>query len=98
MSAVAEFLEITRGSAPLVLSLPHTGGWITRHYGCPDQGIHAVQMELACRSYMREPIGPVTEANWPAPYDAGVAGPLRGVLRSVLETCKVSAAACDRQS
>ena len=28
------------------------GGWITRHYGRPAQGVHAVQMELACRAYM----------------------------------------------
>jgi formiminoglutamase len=30
------------------------GGWITRHYGHPSRGIHAVQMELACRSYLEE--------------------------------------------
>src|SRR3546814_12180730 len=27
------------------------GGWTTRHYGRPDDGIHAVQMELAQRGY-----------------------------------------------
>ncbi len=30
------------------------GGYITRHYGQPDQGIHAVQLELAQRTYMCE--------------------------------------------
>lgn len=30
------------------------GGWITRHYGNPRKGIHAVQMELAQRFYMKE--------------------------------------------
>ena len=43
------------------------GGWITRHYGRPAEGVHVVQMELACRGYMQEPVGPVTEATWPPP-------------------------------
>ncbi len=30
------------------------GGHITRHYGNPAEGIHAVQLELAQRTYMRE--------------------------------------------
>ncbi|WP_374383932.1 N-formylglutamate deformylase [Dongia sp.] len=30
------------------------GGYITRHYGEPANGIHAVQLELAQRTYMRE--------------------------------------------
>ena len=30
------------------------GGYITRHYGDPEHGIHAVQLELAQRTYMRE--------------------------------------------
>jgi N-formylglutamate deformylase len=41
------------------------GGWITRRYGAPQRGIHAVQMELARRSYMDEteeiPYGPYSE-------------------------------------
>eukprot|EP01037_Dinobryon_pediforme_P014095 gene14095-14214_t len=28
------------------------GGYITRHYGAPHLGIHALQMELACRAYI----------------------------------------------
>jgi hypothetical protein len=31
------------------------GGWTTRRYGQPTQGVHAIQMELACRGYMDEP-------------------------------------------
>jgi N-formylglutamate deformylase len=31
------------------------GGWITRRYGQPERGVHAVQMELACRGYIDEP-------------------------------------------
>ncbi|UWQ04811.1 N-formylglutamate deformylase [Aliiroseovarius crassostreae] len=30
------------------------GGWTTRHYGQPETGIHAIQMELAQRTYMDE--------------------------------------------
>lgn len=28
------------------------GGWTTRHYGRPDQGVHAIQMELAQSTYL----------------------------------------------
>ena len=30
------------------------GGWTTRHYGQPAKGVHAIQMELAQRTYMDE--------------------------------------------
>ena len=30
------------------------GGYITRHYGAPDAGVHAVQLEMAQSSYMEE--------------------------------------------
>jgi N-formylglutamate deformylase len=30
------------------------GGYTTRHYGQPHAGIHAVQLEMACRTYMLE--------------------------------------------
>ena len=61
------------------------GGYITRHFGNPGTGVHAIQMELACRGYMRERPGPVTEADWPPPYDAAFEAPLRTVLQSVIE-------------
>lgn len=28
------------------------GGWTTRHYGRPERGVHAIQMELAQRGYI----------------------------------------------
>ncbi len=31
------------------------GGFITRHYGQPENNIHAVQLELSQRTYMNEP-------------------------------------------
>jgi formiminoglutamase len=63
------------------------GGWTTRRHGRPDDGVHAIQMELACRAYMDEPNGPPTSANWPSPYDSHRATPAREVLAKVLETC-----------
>jgi formiminoglutamase len=63
------------------------GGYITRHYGRPERGVHALQMELACRGYLRETPGPVTEALWPPRYDAEHAAPLRAVLVRILEAC-----------
>lgn len=30
------------------------GGWTTRHYGQPETGLHAIQMELAQSTYMEE--------------------------------------------
>jgi N-formylglutamate deformylase len=61
------------------------GGWITRHYGNPAGGVHALQMELSCRGYMREPaeVGP---DNWPTPYDPTFAEPMRQMLMAILRT------------
>ena len=54
------------------------GGWITRHYGDPARGVHAVQMEIARRGYMREPA-----RNDPPPQDLDLerAGRLRDILK-----------------
>lgn len=38
----------------LVVNGRFRGGWITRRYGQPSEGVHAVQMELAQRIYMDE--------------------------------------------
>ena len=63
------------------------GGWITRHYGRPQDGVHVVQMELACRSYMSEPKIDVTETDWPTPYDSAHAAPMRAVVTDILRAC-----------
>jgi N-formylglutamate deformylase len=62
------------------------GGWITRHYGNPRNGIHAVQMELAMRGYLHEP-DEITADNWPAPLDDVHAALLRVALRDILDAC-----------
>ena len=55
-----------------------TGGYITRNYGDPANGVHAVQLEQAQCSYMNED----------APYDyrEDLAEGVRPTLRSLLET------------
>jgi len=83
--AASGFSSITNGR--------FKGGWITRYYGEPARGVHAIQMELACRGYMQEPAGAVTELNWPPPYDPARAAPLRSTLKKVLEACSVFARA-----
>lgn len=75
------------GGASHVVDGRFRGGWITRHHGRPGEGVHALQMELACRGYLREPPGTVDEANWPAAFDADFAAPMRDTLRAVLGAC-----------
>lgn len=60
------------------------GGWTTRHYGRPETGVHAIQMELAMRGYMDEPDSPDPD-NWPTPLHADPA--ILPVLRQVIDAC-----------
>jgi N-formylglutamate deformylase len=82
---IAAIASASRFSA--VINGRFKGGYITRQYGTPERGVHAVQMELACRGYMREPVGPVDESNWPVPFDPAYAADIRATLRAILETC-----------
>ncbi len=59
-----------------VLNGRFRGGYITRHYGRPAEGIDAIQLELAQRTYMDE--------RAPGPYDADHAAPLVTVLRHLV--------------
>lgn len=54
------------------------GGWTTRHYGRPEAGIHAIQMEIAQSAYLE------TEEP-PFAYDEDKAAALRLHLRAILE-------------
>jgi N-formylglutamate deformylase len=87
--ALAEAIEevCDRSAFSRVTNGRFKGGWTTRRYGQPDRGVHAVQMELACRAYLREPDSPLTAASWPAAYDPAHAAPLRAVLADVLRAC-----------
>ena len=73
---VSRFSHVTNGR--------FKGGWTTRHYGHPEMGIHAIQLELACRGYMDEP-AKVLPANWPPAYDPVRAAPMRDVLKRILD-------------
>jgi formiminoglutamase len=53
------------------------GGWCTRHYGRPDKGLHAIQMELAQSTHL------ATEAA-PFAFDAQKADALRPILADIL--------------
>ncbi|SMF41614.1 formiminoglutamase [Xaviernesmea oryzae] len=53
------------------------GGWTTRHYGRPEEGVHAIQMELSQASHL------VAEAS-PFAYDAPKAERLRTHLKDIL--------------
>lgn len=68
------------------------GGWTTRHYGRPVEGVHAIQMELACRGYIDEP-AVFDEAHWPTPYDEARAAPMREALTHILTACLTFAGA-----
>ena len=58
------------------------GGYITRHYGRPAQGVEAVQLEISQRCYMDE-----ESFAW----DADKAARLQPVLRRLLEAALASA-------
>jgi len=72
------------------------GGYITRHHGNPADGVHALQMELSCRGYMREPTGKGRPENWPVDYDPDYAAPIRAQLTEILEAARDWAAGTKR--
>ncbi len=55
-----------------------TGGYITRHYGAPEDGVVAAQLELTQISYMDE--------RYPFAFSEKKANRLRPVLRELLRT------------
>jgi N-formylglutamate deformylase len=76
-TALAGVLERASGYSHVVNGR-FTGGYITRTYGDPANGVHAVQLEQAQCSYMNEE----------APYDyrEDLADGVRPTLRALLET------------
>ena len=65
------------------------GGWTTRHYGKPETGVHAIQMELAQVSHL------TTEAP-PFAYDEEKAARLRIPLKDILNSLEALAATLPR--
>jgi N-formylglutamate amidohydrolase len=60
-----------------VLDGRFVGGYITRHYGRPADGVHAIQLELAQRSYMDERT---------REFDEAKAAAVRATLTGMLQT------------
>jgi len=60
-----------------VLNGRFKGGWTTRHYGRPDHGVHAIQMELSQATHLGE-------GEHRFDYDEAKAGRLRPVLKELL--------------
>ena len=65
-----------------VLNGRFKGGYITRHYGDPDNHIHALQLEIAQRAYMDENS---------LQFDTAKAAALRVTLRTMLQTYRGAA-------
>ncbi len=57
---------------PHVLNGRFKGGYITRHYGEPENGVHAIQLEMAQNTYMNE--------TFPFEYNAGAATQIEPLL------------------
>jgi N-formylglutamate deformylase len=82
-AALAQQLLALASAAPgytAVLNGRFKGGHITRHYGQPEQGIHAVQLEMTQCSYMQE----VLPFDYLPDVAAGIQPHLRGMLEAVL--------------
>jgi N-formylglutamate deformylase len=75
--AVASICSTAEGYSS-VLNGRFRGGWTTRHCGRPEHGVHAIQMELAQATHLKN------EA-LPFDYDVEKAAPLRSVLQKILE-------------
>ncbi len=59
------------------------GGYITRHYGRPEAGVHAIQLELSQRTYMDEASAEYVESR-----ATGVADTIRQMLRAYVDAGK----------
>lgn len=77
-AAVVEICAEAKGYTS-VLNGRFKGGWTTRHYGRPENGVHAIQMELAQSTYLRD-----ENAGWI--YDPHKAARLRPYLAAILAT------------
>ena len=77
-SLSATALELLRRDAdfPVAHNTPFKGGYITRSFGRPDEGVHALQLEMTQHMYMNETT---------TRYDEARAEQMRMRLRSVFK-------------
>jgi N-formylglutamate deformylase len=93
-SAAPDLIEVvvgvfkTTNAFSSVLDGRFTGGYITRRFGQPQTGIHALQLELGQACYMDE--------SPPYRFDAQRAAPLKALLLKTMETVTAWAAARSR--
>ncbi|WP_265516037.1 N-formylglutamate deformylase [Nitratireductor luteus] len=81
--AVVDVCEAADGHTS-VLNGRFVGGWTTRHYGQPDNGQHAIQMELAQATHL-------TSEAVPFALDFAKAERLRPHLKEILERIEEAA-------
>ena len=62
------------------------GGYITRHYGQPANGVHAVQLEMCQSLYMQE--------TPPYAYDAALAAKIQPLLVKMISCASAAGKAC----
>lgn len=87
-SAAGDLLDILRAVAREAEAVGYShaangrfkGGYITRHYGKPDAGVHAVQLELSWATYMEE----VPPYGFREDLAAGVRPVLAGLVQTML--------------
>ena len=76
MQAVAQKSLSEQRKYTVAVNQRFKGGYITRAYGSPEEGMHALQLELTQRTYMDE--------SHPFAYQPKRAGEIQPVLRKLL--------------
>ncbi len=92
-AALSDAVDAPRAhGARHVLNGRFRGGWTTRHYGRPRDGVHAIQMEIAMRAYLREPAGVARRGQLAArlgrPLRRALARPAARILAAALDFAK----------
>ncbi|GHF30845.1 N-formylglutamate deformylase [Kordiimonas sediminis] len=77
LAAVVGAFSRASNSYSMVQNERFKGGYITRTYGDPEKGVHAIQLELSQRTYMSE--------KPPFEYDAARAQNVKPVIQSAME-------------
>ena len=79
LQARLEFVLQSQGEYDSIVNGRFKGGYITRHYGQPMQGIEAVQLEISQRIYMDE-----DSFEWDEEKALNAQGVLRALLQQML--------------
>jgi N-formylglutamate deformylase len=86
-ASVTEAVAQAAGRAPAyshVVNGRFQGGYITRQYGRPAEDVHAVQLEMVQRVYMRE----APPYDYDEPLAAGVQPVIRSMVQAALQACR----------